>query len=479
MDPETAQFAHSYQRFIEAMTAMASSDAISPLRTLLDEHLGVDSAMIPVISDSVPAYDHVNVQVALTRFLELDGRTHRLLGLTGHQRHFASFSDLLETAHMMGVRVGAPDLVTLATGPTTSLACVQFGLFLIDDRGQRVAILMRGASERADQAGVTLEIVSPSDGHAAVVLDEIRSLMLEHNVFRHQVLAFGETGMGHRGAGMLVFLPRPQMSEGDLVLGDHVLASIERHVLGIAEARARLRQSGQHVKRGLLLHGPPGTGKTHTIRYLISKAHDHTVIVLTGGALGMVRAAVGLARHLQPSIVVCEDVDLVAQERGPMPGYSNPVLFDMLNAIDGMEEDADVTFILTTNRADLLEPALAARPGRVDLAMEIPLPDADARRRLIDLYGRELDLRLDDPGTVIERTAGVTASFIKELLRKAALRAAEDQPGDGRISVTDAPMTQALDELLDEESALTRVLLGGRPDTEESRPGVAWLRSER
>src|SRR4029079_16775694 len=171
-----------------------------------------------------------------------------------------------------------------------------------------------------------------------------------------------------------------------------------------------------------------GTGKTHTIRYLISKAHDHTVIVLTGGALGMVRAAVGLARHLQPSIVVCEDVDLVAQERGPMPGYSNPVLFDMLNAIDGMEEDADVTFILTTNRADLLEPALAARPGRVDLAMEIPLPDADARRRLLDLYGRELTLRLDDPNTVIERPAGATASFIKELLRKAALLAAVEEP---------------------------------------------------
>jgi ATP-dependent 26S proteasome regulatory subunit len=303
--------------------------------------------------------------------------------------------------------------------------------------------------------------------------------MVEHNVFRDQVLAFGETSMGHRGLGMLTFLPRAHMWDDELVLPDHVLASIERHVLGIAEARARLRLSGQHVKRGLMLHGPPGTGKTHTIRYLISTARDHTVIVLTGGALGWIRAAVGLARLLQPCIVVCEDVDLVAQERGPMPGYSNPVLFDMLNAIDGIEEDADVTFILTTNRADLLEPALAARPGRVDLAMEIPLPDAEARRRLIDLYGRGLDVRLADPDTVVERTAGVTASFIRELLRKAAMIAAADQPGDGRIALTDAHVTQALDELLDEESTLTRALLGGRRDAEASRPGVEWLRTER
>jgi cell division protease FtsH len=479
VDPDAAAFARSYQRFVEAMAHIASNEATSPLRVMLDEHLGVDSSTIPVISDSVPAYDHVNVQVALTNFLEVDGRTHRIVGLTGHQRHFATFSDLLETAHMMGVRIGAPDLVTLPTGPTSSLACVQFGLFLIDDGGERVAILMRGASERGDQPGVSLEIVSPHDGHAATVLEEIHDLMAEHNVFRDQVLAFGETSMGHRGVGMLTFLPRAQLSDHDLVLPDHVLASIERHVLGIAAARDRLRLSGQHVKRGLLLHGPPGTGKTHTVRYLTSRARDHTVIVLTGGGLGWIRAAVGLARLLQPSIVVCEDVDLVAQERGPMPGYSNPVLFDMLNSIDGIEQDADVTFILTTNRADLLEPALAARPGRVDLAMEIPLPDADSRRRLLDLYGRGLDLRLGDPDAIVERTAGCTASFIKELLRKAALVAALTQQGHDRISVTDAHVTEALEELLDEASALTRVLLGGRGEADAARPGVSWLRPDR
>jgi hypothetical protein len=81
MDPEATRFARSYQRFIEAMASAASSEAISPVRTLLDEHLGVDSSTIPVISDSFPAYDHVNVQVALTNFLEVDGRSYRLVGL--------------------------------------------------------------------------------------------------------------------------------------------------------------------------------------------------------------------------------------------------------------------------------------------------------------------------------------------------------------------------------------------------------------
>ena len=58
----------------------------------------------------------------------------------------------------------------------------------------------------------------------------------------------------------------------------------------------------------------------------------------------------------------------------------NPLLFELLNEMEGMAEDADVTFLLTTNRPDILEPALAARPGRIDLAVQMGLPDAERRR---------------------------------------------------------------------------------------------------
>jgi ATP-dependent 26S proteasome regulatory subunit len=71
-----------------------------------------------------------------------------------------------------------------------------------------------------------------------------------------------------------------------------------------------------------------------------------------------------------------------------------------------------------------LEPALAAHPGRVDQAVEIRLPDSDARRRLLQRYGAGVDMRLADIETHVSRTEGVTASFIKELICKAALVAA-------------------------------------------------------
>ena len=117
-----------------------------------------------------------------------------------------------------------------------------------------------------------------------------------------------------------------------------------------------------------------------------------------------------------------------------------------------------MTFLLTTNRASELEKALADRPGRVDLAVEIPLPDAAGREELLRLYARRLKLTAD-LGPVIEATAGMTASFAKELLRRASLLALAARP-DEDVVVGDDELTTALREMQDARNALTRSLLG-------------------
>jgi cell division protease FtsH len=476
-EEEVARFGRTFQEFMLRISQMAGTTTDSAVRDLIDRHLQVDTEALPVVSQSFPSYDHVNVQVAMSAYLGATGRSHELVGFIGQQRHYGSLSDVIEMARYGGVRIGSVDLVNLPIGPEETLPCVQFGLFLIFDGTDRLVVLMRGPREDTPQVAVSLEIVAAEERVARSFLEEIRRLMVELNVFRGQMLSFGESQMGRFGVGPIVFHRRPEMERDQLVMGPGLLESIEREVLGVARHRDRLRASGQHVKRGLLLHGPPGTGKTHTVRYIVGQVGSHTVVLLTGGGLVMVRTACSLARLLQPAVVVLEDVDLVAEERGMYPGMSNPLLFDVLNEMDGMAEDADVVFLLTTNRVDLLEPALAARPGRVDMAIEIPLPDADARRRLIELYGRGLDLRLGDVDGIVSKTEGVTASFVKELLRKAALIAAEHGDGDGTITVTDAEAAEALDELLAERSQLTRVLLGGhgrRPDRAGSSDPRGW-----
>jgi SpoVK/Ycf46/Vps4 family AAA+-type ATPase len=292
-------------------------------------------------------------------------------------------------------------------------------------------------------------------------------------VFRGQVISFGPELLGPAtGSTPLTFLPRPSVSRAEIVLPGELLADIERQVAGVARHSGRLLASGQHLKRGVLLYGAPGTGKTHTVRYLLSRLPEVTVIAISGKALGRITEACSVARTLQPAIIVVEDVDLIAEERTARPG-EHPLLFQLLNEMEGLNSAADVTFLLTTNRADLLEPALAARPGRVDLAAELPLPDAAARRALLRLYQGNLDLDGVDLEPVIERTAGATAPFLRELLRKAALLAAEEDddapasPGGATaaaaaLRVTQAQLTVALDQLLSSRGQLTRVLLGGQ-----------------
>lgn len=238
------------------------------------------------------------------------------------------------------------------------------------------------------------------------------------------------------------------------MLPDGTLERFEQHAIAITDRAKELQQAGRHLKRGILLHGPPGTGKTLTVNYLLSATPGRTTVLLTGTGLGMIGPAFAIARELAPATVVLEDVDLVAHER-TLPGGGQGVLFELLNELEGIAEDGDLLAVLTTNRPDVVEPALAARPGRVDLALETSLPDEDGRRRLLRLYAKDIELEPDAENELVTRTAGVTGAFIKELMRQAVLSAAARD-----ATATSADVRTTLEQLLDEREALTRRLLG-------------------
>jgi hypothetical protein len=469
---ELADVGRLARRALRSLVRAARAAEGMTLASLLRTHLGADSAELSVVAESWPAYEHVNVQAGLDAWLTGEGRSHELVGVIGFQHRDFGLAELLggEDVHMGlgGLRPGNVARVNLPSGPDGAVAaCVRCGLYLVDDGVRRTALLLRGAEPHSPHEGVTAQIVSTDPSRATEVAAQVRTLAVEHNVFRGQVLSFGGEVFGH-GQSLLRFHRRSDMSAADLILPADVLAAIQRQVVQVARHKKRLLAAGQHLKRGLLLYGPPGVGKTHTVRYLTASLTDTTVIQLTGDALHLIGEACSVARALAPSMLVVEDVDLIAEDRGNYPG-EHPMLFQLLNEMDGLAEDADVVFVLTTNRADLLEPALAARPGRVDQAVELDLPDAAGRRALFDLYRAGLDIdtsRLDD---ILARTEGVTASFLKELLRRAAVFAAEnaqpDEPASGDeaapLHVSADDLDAALAELLDTGNAMTRTVLGG------------------
>jgi hypothetical protein len=422
---------------------------------LVRDVLGEAGAAESVVTRELPPFEHVNLQTALDAWLAEPGRRVEVRGIA-MPRHYGGITlqQLVSGDGLPPLRLSAPGVVDLPNGPDSTLACLRLALLVVTDALGRYVLMVQGPSE--DQPELTVEVAGLPVRQAQAVLAELERESRRLNVYRGQLVEVALTPMG---TVSLTFLERPTTGREDVVLPEPVLDRIERHALAVAEHRTALVAAGQHLKRGLLLFGPPGTGKTHTAGYLLGRMTDYTRLVLTGRSLGAVGSVTELARALQPAVVVLEDVDLVAADRSFGPGGS-PVLFDLLDAMDGAAADADLLFVLTTNRADLLEPALAARPGRVDVAVEIDLPGADARRRLLELYGRDVPLQLSDADVeaVVERSDGVTASFLKELLRRAVLEALRD---DGTLStVTGRHVTRALDDLLDSAQSVTRTLLG-------------------
>ena len=447
--PPVGEFAYEFVTFMQAMHEAATAPDgrwVGELR----EHLGVDPGDLPVTAKGFRMADRPNLQLALDAVLP----ERELIALPHHVADGGGIAGLLG-GH--GIARGAAiRYVDVEIGDGRVMQCVSGALVLARVGDEPVALVIsEGGGHRpphmggGGQAEVRIEAISPGPTTVADLFKSLRAAMLEHNVFRGRVISL-------TGIGSVVFQPIPSVTREAVILPAGVLDRLERHAIGISEHAEELRAAGRHLKRGVLLHGPPGTGKTLTVNYLLTATRGRTTVVLSGGALPFIEAAFGIARELAPATVVLEDVDLVAAER--FTHGSGGVLFELLNQLEGLEEDTDLLVLLTTNRPDVIEPALAARPGRVDLALEAPLPNADGRAQLLRLYANEIDLPGDAVEALVAKTEGVTGAFIKEMMRQATLRAATE---GRRVDAND--VVAIADELLDERATLTRRLLGHGP----------------
>jgi hypothetical protein len=420
-----------------------------PVAARLWRFFGQDPARLTVVSCSLSAVEAPSVHRAIESWAQEHSAQLDIVGYQSTGLLDSSLRTLLFSVPFFAPHTSAVAYEDVAVGYGETVACPTHALYLLTAGRTRAVVRVFSAHGHSQ-----LEVMADPGAAGKPLLDALRALAMHHCVYRGKLLSFDCQ------AGLRFQRVEPVPTEA-VILPDETKAMLTRNTVGFFQHAEALRRAGRAVKRGLLLHGPPGTGKTYSAMWLAGQMTGVTVFLETAEQLAAIKQVCQMARLLAPSLVILEDVDLIAapREAGRDPG-EQVFLHQLLNEMDGMAPDAAVMFLLTTNRPEAIETALAARPGRVDQAIAYPLPDAEGRRRLLALFGQGLELQLDDEPALIARLQGASPAFIKELVRKAAQFALDEDGETSPLRLDDGHFDAAIGELLLGAGAFSRQLLG-------------------
>ena len=255
---------------------------------------------------------------------------------------------------------------------------------------------------------------------------------------------------------------------------------------GLAEAKATLERAvtwpltygplfdaaGADPPTGVLLYGPPGTGKTLLARAIAGESEVNFIEVAgpelldryVGESEKAVREVFERARQSAPSILFFDEIDAIATDRGGMgdsSGVGERVVSQLLTELDRAGDDPSLAVVAATNRKDVLDDALV-RPGRLESHVEVPLPDAAGRRKILAVHTEHTPIADDvDLNAVAADTEGYSGAELTAVVREATMRAVErvaDEFGAeandhaDALSVTTADLDAALERVSPPES---------------------------
>lgn len=212
---------------------------------------------------------------------------------------------------------------------------------------------------------------------------------------------------------------------------------------------------GVDPPKGVLLHGPPGTGKTLMAKAVAHETNAHFMRVVgselvqkyIGEGARLVRELFDLAKKKAPTIIFIDEIDAVGASRTEANTSGDRevqrTLMQLLAGMDGFENRGDVKIIGATNRIDILDKALL-RPGRFDRIIEIPLPDQEGRRSILNVHCRSLTMGDDvDLAEVARRTEGKNGADLRAICMEAGMFAIRKE----RPSIVQEDFLAAIDKI--------------------------------
>lgn len=304
-----------------------------------------------------------------------------------------------------------PALLSIKTGPgPDDQVQVPFGQMELPGVTKPIQIGMNEAG------AIIAGTVRRADRERLVeIRNRAQALLRTHSLYRGKAIRFSVDDEGALSLDQQPdFIELAGVSEADMIHTRETEALIQTNIFAPLKHTDACRRNRIPLKRGILLEGRYGTGKSLTARVTAKVATDNGwTFIMLDRARGL-RAAIEFAKNYQPCVIFAEDIDRCADR-------DDEGVNDLVNMLDGViSKQMEMMTVLTTNFIDKIDTALL-RPGRFDAVISIQAPDPEAVVRLINQYGRDLIEPSADLGRVGDVIAGQIPATIREVVERAKL----------------------------------------------------------
>ncbi len=262
------------------------------------------------------------------------------------------------------------------------------------------------------------------------IAEDIRAYVKEKSVYKGKAIRLKTTNGKLDVGNPPSFLDLKDVDEDQLIFSDEVQAQVTTSLFTPIEKTDLCRKYGVPLKRGVLLEGPYGTGKTLAAYVSAKKAVENGWTFIYLDKVTSIKEALMFGRMYQPAIVFAEDIDKAVS------GERTVKIDEVLNHIDGIDsKNCDIMTILTTNFVEKLDKAMM-RPGRLDAVITVLPPDIKAVEKLIRNYGRDLIKKDEDLAEASKELDGHIPAVIREVVERAKLYAMSRLEEDENLILT-------------------------------------------